>query len=322
MPVGAPQPTLLPTPTPKLTPTPKPTPTRAQPGASHLPGTWRSAHLTVTGAGTPATPPLHGHQHLPLQLPSRPPASDTLLTSSRLFLPLPHPPSMLTGSFLAPPPAPGSVSASSPLSSPLPFPFLMSSINSRLKNFGFGKRKSTASIQTVDGVLPSNTPPPGQIPQSNAAGLAPLTSSASTTSLPMNHPGAGNRPPSYTANYAPGPPGPPGGQPPIGRTSPLTNQGPNRTPPSQMVGGPPPINTGTPLGYPPNMAPGMGGGGPPPMGHQQPPQGYPPAGYPPGHPPPPAGGPIAQQFGQSRAEVEGSSQSKAQLIVGIDFVSF
>lgn len=207
----------------------------------------------------------------------------------------------------------------------------MSSINARLKNFGFGKRKSTASIQTVDGVPPStsSTPPPGQIPQqqpqqtSNPAGLAPLTSSASTTSLPMNHPGAGNRPPSYTANYPPGPPGP-GGQPPIGRTSPLTNQGPNRTPPSQMVGGPPPINTGAPLGYPPNMQPGMGGG-PPPMGHPPgpggPPQGYPPpAGYPPGPPPQPSG-PMGQQFGQNRAEVEGSTQSKAQLIVGIDFVS-
>ncbi|KAJ3476512.1 hypothetical protein NLG97_g9107 [Lecanicillium saksenae] len=91
-----------------------------------------------------------------------------------------------------------------------------------------------------------------------------------------------------------------------------------------MVGGPPPINTGAPVGYPPNMAPGMGGG--PPMGHPGGPggppggpQGYPPpAGYPPGPPPQPSG-PMAQQFGQNRAEVEGSSQSKAQLIVGIDF---
>lgn len=211
----------------------------------------------------------------------------------------------------------------------------MSSINSRLKNFGFGKRKSTASIQTVDGVAPSSssTPPPGQIPQPQQqqqqqqpnppGGLAPLTLSTSTTSLPMNHPGAGNRPPSYTANFPPGPPGPPGGQQPLGRTSPLTGPGPNRTPPSQMVGGPPPIHTGAPVGYPPNMAPGMGGG--PPMGHPGgpggPPQGYPPAGYPPGPPPQPSGPMGQQQFGQNRAEVEGSSQSKAQLIVGIDFVS-
>ncbi|KAM3432245.1 hypothetical protein MY4824_006679 [Beauveria thailandica] len=192
----------------------------------------------------------------------------------------------------------------------------MSSINSRLKNFGFGKRKSTASIQTVDGLPSTNTPPPpGQIPQGNLAGLAPLTSSNSTTSLPMNHSGAGNRPPSYTANYPPGPPGQP-----VGRTSPLT-QGPNRTPPSQMAGGPHPITTSPPLGYPPNMGPGMGGGHP--MGHPGgpggPPQGYPPpAGYPPG-PPPPSGPMAQQQFGQNRAEVEGSTQSKAQLIVGIDF---
>ncbi|KAM3489508.1 hypothetical protein MY3957_007178 [Beauveria namnaoensis] len=191
----------------------------------------------------------------------------------------------------------------------------MSSINSRLKNFGFGKRKSTASIQTVDGLPSTNTPPPGQIPQGNLAGLASLSSSNSTTSLPMNHPGAGNRPPSYTANYPPGPPGQP-----LGRTSPLT-QGPNRTPPSQMAGGPHPITTSPPLGYPPNMGPSMGGGHP--MGHPGgpggPPQGYPPpAGYP--HGPPPPSGPMAQQqFGQNRAEVEGSTQSKAQLIVGIDF---
>lgn len=61
----------------------------------------------------------------------------------------------------------------------------------------------------------------------------------------------------------------------------------------------------------------MGGpppGGPPGFGGQ--------VGYPPGAPPPP-GGPIAQQFraGNPAAEVEGASKSKAQLIVGIDFVS-
>ncbi|KAL6361517.1 hypothetical protein LRP88_04987 [Fusarium phalaenopsidis] len=128
----------------------------------------------------------------------------------------------------------------------------------------------------------------------------------------MNHPGPGNRPPSYTANFPPG-------QAPLGRTSPLTQQ-PNRTPPSQMVGGPPPINTGAPVGYPPGMAPmGQGPppmGGPPGFGQPPPPQGYPPAG-----PPPPQGGPIGQQFQRPgpAAEVEGASRSKAQLIVGIDF---
>ena len=129
----------------------------------------------------------------------------------------------------------------------------------------------------------------------------------------MNHPGAGPRPPSYTANYPPGPPPPQ-----VGRESPLTHQGPARTPPSQMVGGPPPINTGAPSGYPPQMAgqpgahppPGVGGvpGGPP--------------GYATGYPPPAPHqqpNPMAQ-YARPAAEVEGNSRSKAQLIVGIDFV--
>ncbi|RBA19496.1 hypothetical protein FPRO05_09599 [Fusarium proliferatum] len=189
----------------------------------------------------------------------------------------------------------------------------MSSMNSRFKSLGFGKRKSAASIQTSEGLTPSPTPPPGQIPQLpsqqqlNAPSIAP---SSSTTTLPMNHPGPGNRPPSYTANFPPG-------QAPLGRTSPLAQQ-PNRTPPTQMVGGPPPINTGAPMGYPPGMAPM--GQGPPPMGGppgfgQQPP---PPQGYP---PPGPPGAPMNQQFQRPgpAAEVEGASKSKAQLIVGIDF---
>ncbi len=55
------------------------------------------------------------------------------------------------------------------------------------------------------------------------------------------------------------PPGPP---PPVGRQSPLTQQGPTRTPPTQMVGGPPPIHTGAPIaGYPPQVP--MGGPPPP-----------------------------------------------------------
>lgn len=63
------------------------------------------------------------------------------------------------------------------------------------------------------------------------------------------------------------------------------------------------------MGGPPPGAPGYG---PPP-----PAAGYPPA----GGPPPPTGGPIAQSFQRPAAEVEGSNKSKAQLIVGIDFVS-
>ena len=188
-------------------------------------------------------------------------------------------------------------------------------MNSRLKGFGFGKRRSTASIQnpTPDQLQQNPTPPPGapQIPALFAArpgAPAPsIPSTSSQQSLPMNHPGAGPRPPSYTANYPPGPPGA------VGRTSPLANQGPARTPPSQMVGGPPPINTGGPpvVGYPPPVM-----GGPPPL------PGGPPGyaggqGYP---PPPQPTGPAAPYARNTAAEVEGNSRSKAQLIVGIDFV--
>ncbi|KAH6697497.1 hypothetical protein F5X68DRAFT_5056 [Plectosphaerella plurivora] len=197
----------------------------------------------------------------------------------------------------------------------------MSSMNARLKSFGFGKRKSANSIQSPDpNATPSQTPPPGAGPVGGAPQIPqqlPLRpgSIASTTSLsPMNHPGAPNRPPSYSANFPPGPGAP------IGRTSPLTNQGPARTPPSQMVGGPPPINTGAPVaGYPPQLPPIGGGqpmGGPPGYGGA-------PGGY--GAPPPqqgPPGGMGGPQYGArpgNTAEVEGNSRSKAQLIVGIDF---
>lgn len=198
----------------------------------------------------------------------------------------------------------------------------MSSMNSRLKGFGFGKRKSTASIQNNPDLPPNQTPPPGsggapQISQlfPSRPGAPPSLASTSSQqslaqSLQMNHPGAGPRPPSYSANYPPGPPGP------VGRTSPLTNQGPTRTPPSQMVGGPPPINTGGPpvAGYPPPVL----GGGPPPVPGGPP--GYAGApGYPP--PPPQPQGPGAPYVRNTAAEVEGNSRSKAQLIVGIDFVS-
>lgn len=199
----------------------------------------------------------------------------------------------------------------------------MSSVNSRFKNFGFGKRKSTASIPSTDIPQAASTPPPQaalgapQIPQQFARpGPAPsVASSSSQQSLPtMNHPGAGPRPPSYTANYPQGP-APSVAQ----RMSPQAAQGPARTPPSQMVGGPPPINTGAPLaGYPPQMQ--MPGGGPPP-GMQGGPPGYAGAtGYPPPAPPQNPGNAM-QQFGRPAAEVEGHSRSKAQLIVGIDFVS-
>lgn len=197
-------------------------------------------------------------------------------------------------------------------------------MNSRLKAFGFGKRKSTASIQPTSSQdlpgsqqqsQPGQPAPPAQIsppPLGHAPSPSISSSAASASNIPMNHPPPGNRPPSYTANFH--------GQPPLGRTSPLTQPGPNRTPPTQMVGGPPPINTGAPVpGYPPH---GQVPGGPPPMGG---PAGYPPAGYPPGPPqqPPPGGFGAQQQYRRpgDPAEVEGNSRSKAQLIVGIDFVS-
>ncbi|GAW16411.1 hypothetical protein ANO14919_058370 [Xylariales sp. No.14919] len=210
----------------------------------------------------------------------------------------------------------------------------MNSLNSRFKGFGLGKRRSTASIPPSDNptTSASSTPPP-QITQAYPPGAAPpqlpppptsqpgpapavaSLASSSQASLPiMNHPGAGPRPPSYTTNFQ-------AGQPPVGRTSPLT-QNPTRTPPTQMVGGPPPINTGAPVsGYPPTMhmqpgaQPAPGGPGGPPG-----PPGYPPAGY-----PQPAPAPQQQPtnamgaYGRPAAEVEGNSRSKAQLIVGIDF---
>ncbi|KIH91506.1 hypothetical protein SPBR_01323 [Sporothrix brasiliensis 5110] len=288
----------------------------------------------------------------------------------------------------------------------------MSSLNTRLKAFGFGKRKSTASIQgppttnqqqPVYGISaappqipqqfpspsPHPTPPPGQQqplqphppppsqtpqlqtphqqpplgppPQPSPAGLqgplppvppptsasppaaligAPISTTSPVPGQPSsaftpppvgapqqpqqqqqqppppfgltplgiqqpvimnpNVPGA-PRPPSYTAGY------PPAGAPVPG--------GPPRAPPSQMAGGPPPINTGAPVpGYPPQM---QIPGGPPAMGG---PPGYNGAPQPQGYAQvPPQPQPVAAAYGRPAAEVEGSSRSKAQLIVGIDF---
>ncbi|PHH65223.1 hypothetical protein CDD81_3082 [Ophiocordyceps australis] len=196
----------------------------------------------------------------------------------------------------------------------------MSSMNSRFRGLGFGKRKSAASFQANEGVPPTSTPPPAQVAQNSRPhsqthlGQTPPLGAASPNPSSMNQSSSGNRPPSYSANYAQGPSGPS-----LDRTS--SHQG--RTPPSQMVGGPPPINTNAPVHYPQNMAPMSQG--PPPSISGPPPQVGPPGyagqtGYPPPPPAPPSG-PIAQQFQRpnAAAEVEGSSRSKAQLIVGIDF---
>ncbi|KAJ8067063.1 hypothetical protein OCU04_004443 [Sclerotinia nivalis] len=182
----------------------------------------------------------------------------------------------------------------------------MSSMNARLKSLGFGsKRKSSANnISTAIPPNPTSTTSSPQLAQLPGQPTPPTqTASSSTASLPMNHPGgAGVRPPSYSNQYTP-----------VGRTTSPMAQGTPRTPPAQMMGGPPPINTAATGGYPPQQ--GVMGG-PPPAG---PPQ------Y--NHPPqygaggaPMQGGAGPQYGGRTNpVEVEGAGKSKAQLIVGIDF---
>jgi hypothetical protein len=176
-------------------------------------------------------------------------------------------------------------------------------MNSRFKGLGFGsKRKSSANVPTTIAQNPSSSTP--QLP----GRPLPPTASSSTTSLPMNHTGPGGRPPSYTNQYSPAPAS-------VGRTqSPMA--GTPRTPPTQVMGGPPPINTAA-AGYPPGHPVG-GMGAPPQVGG--PPQ-YGPPQY--GAPPPGGGSVAAAQYANrnNAVEVEGAGRSKAQLIVGIDFVS-
>lgn len=184
----------------------------------------------------------------------------------------------------------------------------MSSMNARFKSLGFGsKRKSSANnISTSIPQNPTSTsssPQLAQLPGQPAP--TTQTASSSTASLPMNHQGgAGVRPPSYSNQYTP-----------VGRTTSPMAQGTPRTPPTQMMGGPPPINTAATGGYPPQQG-GMGGP-PPPAG---PPQYNHPPQYGAGGAPMQAAGP---QYGarNNAVEVEGAGKSKAQLIVGIDFVS-
>ena len=83
---------------------------------------------------------------------------------------------------------------------------------------------------------------------------------------------------------------------------------------------PPPINTATqPAGYPPQQ---IGGG----YGQGAPPPGYPPAGGYGGAYAPAGGAPPNPGYGRPGAgglasEMDAGGRSKAQLIVGIDFVS-
>lgn len=178
-------------------------------------------------------------------------------------------------------------------------------MNARFKNLVGSKRRSA-----------SNNPQPQPqgtsiAPQQRPTSLSPQPSNNSTNSLPppqntMNPNNPLGRPPSYT--YAP-PAGLAPGQQQQGRpNSPL-----------------PPINTGA-AGYPPQHGQPMAyppQGGPPgyPPQQQQPYGGAPPAQQQYGAPPP---GQQVQQAGYrpgGMAEVAGEGRSKAQLIVGIDFVS-
>lgn len=175
-------------------------------------------------------------------------------------------------------------------------------MNSRFKKFGFGsKRNSTSNAPTLQQQAPptsTTAQPPGR-PQ-------PLSTPTSTNSLPIN-PG-GPRPPSYTSNYPPG-----GPQAPVPSVSPRPAQTP-RTPPTQIHGGPPPINTMAGNNYRPHA--GYQGGAPPALAG-------PPQYANPSHGQAPHGSMAAAQYASRGAavEVEGAGRSKAQLIVGIDFVS-
>lgn len=189
----------------------------------------------------------------------------------------------------------------------------MSSMNSRLKSLGLGsKRKSSANNTSLPQVATAPGPQlPGVLP--GRPGPPSTSSSASSLNTIMNpHSGAGVRPPSYTPGYPQGaianrttsPPMPPG-------------PGNPRTPPSQVLGGPPPINTSASGGYPPQHPVGppgqpiqSGPGGPPQYvgaAYPNPPQGT-------------MGAPVQYVARNNAVEVEGAGRSKSQLIVGIDFV--
>lgn len=188
----------------------------------------------------------------------------------------------------------------------------MNSMNQRLKQgLGLGsKRKSSANNNSVPQVA---TPPGQQLPGVLPGRPGPLSTSSSASSLNtnvMNHPGA-PRPPSYSPGY---PQGAMGNR----TTSPPMPPGPGnpRTPPSQVMGGPPPINTAASGGYPPQYGP-PNPGGPPLQGGPGGPVGatYPTA------PQGTLGPPVPYAARNNAVEVEGAGRSKSQLIVGIDFVS-
>lgn len=172
-------------------------------------------------------------------------------------------------------------------------------MSSRFKSLGFGsKRKSAANIQNSSTTSTLVASPNGS---TSTAGTPPPPQNTSTTSLPPmnpNQPAAPGRPPSYSYNTVAGRP-----------------QSPMPPAQNQMAHHPAPIDTraGAYVGGAPQLGPpqppGYGGA----YGHQQQQQLGPQPGiqhmanqYPPGARP--------------AAEVEGAGRSKAQLIVGIDFV--
>ncbi len=188
----------------------------------------------------------------------------------------------------------------------------MNSMNSRLKGFGLGsKRKSSANTSLPQVATAPGPQLPGVLP--GRPGPQSTSSSASSLNTIMNpqHPGAGQRPPSYTPAY---PPGAMGNR----TTSPPMPPGPGnpRTPPSQVMGGPPPINTNASGGYQHVQGPvgpplQSGPGGPPQYvggAYPNPPQGT-------------MGAPVPYAARNNAVEVEAAGRSKSQLIVGIDFVS-
>jgi hypothetical protein len=175
---------------------------------------------------------------------------------------------------------------------------------SSLRNFLGSKRKqssnSTPTQSTPPPTAQAQSPRPTSIASSSSTSL-PTGAPTPTGNMNPNNPQGLGRPPSYTySNQQLNPGQPPQGQRPH---SPL-----------------PPINTATAPqpGYPPQQIyQGQPQGPPPgPPGYAQQPYGAP--GYQQTPPQPPVG---PQSYNRPGAvEVEAAGRSKAQLIVGIDFV--
>ena len=160
----------------------------------------------------------------------------------------------------------------------------MESVSNRLKSLGFGSKHKSSLSNIHTSITTTNHLTPTS---TNASTPTPPQNNSSTTSLPMNpQQNPAGRPPSYSYNSA-------------GR--PTTPQPPGHT---QLAHHPPPIDTNqrfppTNPAMPPPQPPGYGG-------YSTHPQGV--------------GGQHTMQQYARPAEVDGGGRSKAQLIVGIDFV--